>query len=537
MIQIAALFLAGLGLFFHGLTGLRQSMEGLASRRMRAWLSRFSRYPFLAGTMGMILGGLTQSVTAVAFIVASMVGGGLLTVRRALPVVACANLGTAALVLVAGFDVQLAVLLVLGIMGLWSTFDLHGSLRPVVVALFFAALLFFGLRQMKDAFAPVSSMPWFAHVAALAQGSLWATFLLGAALRLVIQSSPAIAVIAITLSRAGILRPDQVMTMMFGTGLGVGGAVFLLSTHIRGVSRQIAVYQALLSMTAGLLTVGLFIIERATDWPLLVHAVQKLPGNDALRLAYAFVAMQLIAVLVALLTARYAARWLEKLAPPTAEQDLGRPEFIHDQAVRYPESALDLAAKEQLRLLRRLTLFVDRVRPDAGDGGRVGGATLQVATTSLCKELQAFLGAVAERASDVATSARWLELQRRQSLIPALCETAHDFAAMCLKLREEKCLDALLRSLPEGMHALQGAVVEAFESPSAGDREMLLAMTADRGEMMEQLRRGALAAAPGLSQEGRLNLVYLTSLFEREVWLLRQLVQTLPLQAETSTAG
>src|ERR1035437_7951426 len=80
-------------LLFHGLSGLKQSVQGLASRRVRSWLARWSQSTFVAGFGGFILGSLTQSVTAVAFIVASLAGGGLLTLRRALPGGACANVG------------------------------------------------------------------------------------------------------------------------------------------------------------------------------------------------------------------------------------------------------------------------------------------------------------------------------------------------------------------------------------------------------------------------------------------------------------
>src|SRR5512140_3343967 len=113
MLPLVALFLAGLGLFFHGLSGLKRSMQGIGSRRVRRWLAHWSEYRLLSGFGGFILGSLTPSVTGVAFIVASLVAGGLVTARRALPVVACANLGTAALVLVASFDIHVAVLVVL----------------------------------------------------------------------------------------------------------------------------------------------------------------------------------------------------------------------------------------------------------------------------------------------------------------------------------------------------------------------------------------------------------------------------------------
>lgn len=528
MLPLLALFLAGLGLFFYGLSGLKHSVQGLASRRVRGWLARWSRSPLLAGLWGFCLGGLTQSVTAVAFIVASLVGGGLLTVRRALPVVACANFGTAALVLVASFDIHLAVLLALGLMGIAVAFDLGGPAKTALTGLFFVALLFFGLRQMKEAFAPLPGLPWFATVAVQVQSSLLATFVLGAALRLFIQSSPAIAVIAITLNRSGLLSTDQVVAMIFGTGLGVGGAVFLLASNLRGVPRQIALYQALLSMSACVVAGGLFALERATGWPLLMHALQRLPGTAALHLAYVFAAMQFIAVGLAVASARWMAPLLARLSPPTVEQDLSRPAFIHEQALRDPESALVLADKEQQRLLARLPQLLDTIRPETAATATVPRAVLRTATTAVAAEVNAFLGGLSACSMDVTTSAQWMQLQRRQTLVVALNETTHDFAAGGDALREARPVAPLLHALVEGLHALASTVIEAVERPEEAERELLLAMTADRGEMMERLRGKVLAASPELRSDARLQLIYVTSLFERAVWLLRQLIQTLP---------
>jgi Na+/phosphate symporter len=47
---------------------------------------------YLAGVWGLLFGAVTQSATAVSFIVVGMISSGLLTLQRALQVVAMANL-------------------------------------------------------------------------------------------------------------------------------------------------------------------------------------------------------------------------------------------------------------------------------------------------------------------------------------------------------------------------------------------------------------------------------------------------------------
>jgi phosphate:Na+ symporter len=529
MVGLVALFLAGLGLFFHGLGGLKNSIQGLASRRVRALLARWSRQPLAAALWGCGFGAMTQSVTAVAFILASLVGGGLITVPRALPVVAGANLGTALLVLVASFDVHLAVLYVLGVAGILLAFDVGGHrLRALLTMLFFTALLFFGLRAMKEAFAPLPGFAWFGGFVRLLQSSVLLAFLAGALLRLLVQSSPAIAVIAIALSHGGLLTDDQVMAMIFGTGLGVGGSVALLSSNLKGVPRQAAIYQGLLGGSASLAAGAALAIERATGWPLLGHFLRGLPGTPQLHLAGAFLAMQLAALAVALATARSAAGWLARLSPATVEQDLSRPEFLSEHALADPETALLLVEREHSRLLARLPRILDTVRMETAGAASVPADVLHRATAAAAAETQSFLHAVADRPMDRETAARLLLLERRQALLRDLNDTGHDFAQAVGKLRAAPALARLANAMAEGLHAVVLTALEATDRRDGDDRTLLLTLTADRGELMEKLRGNTLSTSPDLPHEAKAQLVYATSLFERAVWLLRQWALTLP---------
>jgi phosphate:Na+ symporter len=529
MTGILALFVAGLGLFFHGLGGLKNSIQGMASRRMRRMLARWSRNPVLAGLWGFAFGALTQSVTAVAFILASLVEGGLLPVGRALPVVACANLGTAMLVLVASIDVNLAVLYALGLAGVSLAFGLGGNkLRPFLSSLFFCALLFFGLRAMKDAFAPLPGFEWFGDFARLIQGSTLAAFFAGAVLRLFIQSSPAIAVIAIALSHGGLLSDSQVMAMMFGTGLGVAGAVALLSSNLKGMPKQIAVYQGILSGCASLILGSFFAVEQVTGHPLIVHFLNGMPGPAKLHLAYAFVSMQLVAVAIALCTTRVAVPFLAKLFPPSVEQDLSRTEYLNEQALSDPESALVLVEKEQSRLLARIPAMLDTVRPESASGCRIDAETLHRASVAVSEEVKVFLRSIADSPIDGDTSERLLLLERRHSLSLSLSETTRDFAAAAAQLGSTPEMQAYSHSMAEGLHALASMLTDVIADGAGDLRDLFLSMTADRSDAMALFRRKALSASPNLSHEQKAQLLYVTSLYERAVWLLRQWTLSIP---------
>ena len=170
MVALVGLFLAGLALFFFGVSGIRTNLQQLTGRRFRRLLARWTAHRALAGAWGFVFGAITQSATAVSFILAGLIAGGSLTVSRALMIVGWANVGTAVLVFLAAIDMQLAVLYVVGLTGLAVAFDVAPRFKPGLAALFSVGLLFFGLNLMKQAFVPLPAFHWFQTAAEFARG-------------------------------------------------------------------------------------------------------------------------------------------------------------------------------------------------------------------------------------------------------------------------------------------------------------------------------------------------------------------------------
>src|SRR5262245_429693 len=118
MLELTAFFLSGLAFLFLGVDGIRTNLRQMANRRFRQVMSHMTGRAYLAGAWGLLLGIITQSATAVSFIVAGMTASGLLTLQRALLVVATSNLGTVALVFLAALDLTTAIYYLIGLTGL-----------------------------------------------------------------------------------------------------------------------------------------------------------------------------------------------------------------------------------------------------------------------------------------------------------------------------------------------------------------------------------------------------------------------------------
>lgn len=534
--ELAALLLAGLSLFFTGVSGVRSKLQQLSSRKCRQALGRVVNRPVAAGLLGMGFGALTQSASAVSFLLSGMVATGLIPLRRALPIVAASNVGTTLLVFLATFDMNLAVLFLIGTTGLMINFRIGPRHEALWGALFSIGLLFFGLGLMKQAFGPLPGYEGFRALAAFLREWSWAPFILGAALRMVIQSSSTIGVIAIALQSSGLFTEFQAIMLMCGIGPGVALSVFFLSGTLEGPPRQIVLYQGIINLISGSLMGALFLAAHFEKITILPEQLDLSPDSTNGHVAAAFFLNMLGCFLVGLLILPWIEPWLKRLAPASLEQNLSRPAYIYDEALSVPESAVELADKEQLRLYGLVLKSLDTIRDEAGKKNPGDDAALRSASRALQREIADFLRELINQDVTSEVASTILSLERRQEHLGALLETVHKFVDIGKGGQFSGELSALLDRLTESLHLMLTMAQDAWLSGDPTDFEYLLKLTEDRSDMMERIRRTYQAAGKEGSLDQSSALFYATTLFERTAWLLRQTALSLQNRSEPAAA-
>ncbi|MEA4855789.1 hypothetical protein [Solidesulfovibrio sp.] len=130
MWHVIAAFLGGMGLFFVGLRLTGEGVKKIAGRRFRDLFLHCTRSRVAAALLGVASGFVFQSTSGISLILASLIGAGVTTAAAALPVLIGADAGVSCLVLVAVIDINVLILLLLGLSGLVVAFD-----RPVRLVL------------------------------------------------------------------------------------------------------------------------------------------------------------------------------------------------------------------------------------------------------------------------------------------------------------------------------------------------------------------------------------------------------------------
>ncbi|MDR6953038.1 phosphate:Na+ symporter [Ancylobacter sp. 3268] len=516
-----ALLLSGLGLFFIGVRALSANLVPLVGRRGRAAFSHALRGPISSAVSGTLAGIVTQSSTAVSWIIVSFIRGGVLPPGPALGAPNWANVGTALLPLIVAIDTSTAAGVVIGIAGFVTYFKLARGerMRHVVEAALGAALLLFGMHLVAVAVGPVRDSlmhnPWWE--VALQHPLLLA--LIGFGFSLAAQSSSVAAAIAVAAVGGGLLDLSSALPLVAGANAAgmVNNAVMVPGETMAG--RLIFAIQVV-QKGAGSLLLALVCVAAAL-FPQALAGVLPADGDPRAQIAVLFLLAQIGGAFIASLTQPMTRRLMERHLPASPAETLAQPAFLLRESLSDPAAALDLAVRELARLAERLPMMLDKVREEP-DATTPAPAMLRVAGVTLAGSVKAYLAALLDG-----------QMSRRQIAVALLLDDAaanvgalHDALGEFAEVAGPAQALPTARRLIESLHALLGAVAEHGESLGAEDPEMVLSLLGHRDQVMEALRQ-RLSSQNAVTPMQQDALFRMTILFERIVWLARQLVNSL----------
>lgn len=510
---ILAEILAGLGLLFVGLKSLSSHLQQATGRGVRRLLRGATRSPLTGLVSGSLAGAATQSSNAVAIICGNLVRGGVLSVRDAIPVVAGGNVGTAALVFVAAVDFRLVVLYLVALVGFGFQLrlDRRSAWREWMGVALGLALALLGLDFIKE--APRAIDP--AALSAMLDVGLTPPvgFALGFVAAALSQSSSTPTILVLALVQSAVMGLDNAFFVVLGANLGSGVATLVAAGGLEGTGRQLCYVHILVKGIGCAVVLALWLgaeLVGADPAGLLAAA----GGPAPVSLSLLFLALQVAGAVPVAFGRGLAEQVAIRFSPPTLEDGASRPRYIHDRALEAPATALDLSDKEIRRLIQLLpTLLPDLdVSEAAGAGERLalwrGAASIARTTEGFVTDL---IGRAMERESlDIA-----LEQQARIEMIRLLQDTLHDFAEV---VESYDTPPQLAFNLSESLRVI---VLSLADAESADDYDVIAALTADRSELLNRIRRSLVGASIGTGEDAR-RLLLATSLFERAIWLIRR---------------
>jgi len=514
-----ALLMSGLGLFFIGVRGLSANLVPLVGRRARAAFARALRGRVSAALNGTVAGMVTQSSTAVSWIVVAFVRGGVLNDGRPLLAPTWANVGTALLPLIVAIDTSVVAGIVIGVVGFATYFRLARGdrMRNALEAALGAALLLYGMHLVSIAVGPMREAlmlhPWWDA----AVDNPWILALLGAGFSFAAQSSSVAAAIAVAAVGGGLLTIGEALPLIAGANAAamINNAALIPGETAPGR----VVFSLQVVQKAGGSLLLLVVTMVAALRPDLVGVVFQPDGHDVgAELALVFLAAQVGGALIATLLEMPTRHAIAGLMPMNAAETLSQPAFLLRESLTDPAAALDLSSRELARLSGRLPLLLDHVREE-GNPASPAAPVLRTAGASLAASVKAYLASLLDAQPARHEVAVALLLDDGATNAGALHEAVAEFAEAA----------AVARGLPtaqrltEALHLLLSAVAEHAESLGADDADVVLSLLGHRDNLMKELRE-RLSSQNEISPAEQNALFRMTVLFERIVWLARRLV-------------
>ena len=506
----------GLGLFIAGMWILTENLKALASRRLRMAAGRWAGNRFSALAWGALAGAITQSMTAMTFIVVSVLRSGLVTTRGALALILGGGVGVSALVVIVTFDIKVVSLYVLGFAGAAVASGQLSKFRPIAASFLGGVMIVLGLVLVKDAAAPFAEQPWFREMVEGTGNSPALAFLVAALLAFIVQSSSAVTIFGISLAAVGLLSVDQAIMIMYGSLIGSSATLYVLSAGLTGRSRQVSMYMVGYDVLVCAVLVPLLYVEIHLGVPLVKAWALSLELGLEQQLAaiYVFLCAFLVPVLLAGLGWSVSA--LEWLWPASASDTLARPRFLHDHASVDVETSVMLVDLEQRRALRDLSEYFEAVRR----GERVW--PLRAGTKKLLSEIAEFLDDLHE-VHPMHGIEDQNSLRNRQKLLAWLEDSLGVMCETLADIDDRSAIGQLRTTICESVDGVLVSLADAADSGDPTDRAVVKRLTGDRVEMMRGLRTRFLQNDPPLRKVDLVNVLLVANSVEEAFFLFAKI--------------
>lgn len=337
----AMLVIGGICIFLIGLDISKRAFRKAVGEGMSRFMYKISQNGLLSFLFGIGLSAISQSSTAASSFSVGLVDIGMLSLESAILVTMGASIGTAFVTLLISLDLVICAPLILAASTITARLG-RGNLSKAAKLLEGISLLLTGMLILKVGIEPLLSQGLIRHV--LLEASRTPLYLGAASFVLVsvIQSSPAVMAIAIALASSGLLPLSSLVAVVLGSHLGSSSMVLMASMGARVNARRLALSNFIFRLAG--VTAFIPFSGYVTD------LVSSMVSSMSPQVALIHITVTSFNVLVGLPFFHVLAEFARTLIIPSRDEEIGEPAFISPSMQEFPVMAMNLLAKEMIRL-------------------------------------------------------------------------------------------------------------------------------------------------------------------------------------------
>lgn len=364
-LQIIFGLLGGLAVFIYGMNMMSECLQKAAGEKMKSILALLTKNPVLGVIAGALTTAVLQSSSATTVMAIGFVSAGLMNLPQAISIIFGANIGTTMTAQIIAFKISDYIYIIIFIGFIISFIAKSEKVKSIGQTIFAFGLLFLGIETMGDVMKPLASSPVFTNlIERVAHIPVLGVFV-GTFMTLVVQSSSAtIAVLQNFASQPG---PDGVTSMLglagaipilLGDNIGTTITALLASIGQTKDAKRTAVAHCIFNISGCLLFIW-FVKPFAT---LIQHISPKGPEIEVIsrQIANAHTLFNITMTLIWVCLINVMVKSVMTLIPDgkAVDMDPAKPVFLDDKIISQPAAALQLVAKEILRVSEMVKVVV-----------------------------------------------------------------------------------------------------------------------------------------------------------------------------------
>ncbi|KAB2950453.1 MAG: Na/Pi cotransporter family protein [Rhizobiaceae bacterium] len=336
-------------------TGVERAYGDILRHRLRGVV----RNPVLAIAAGTLLAIALQSATAVTLLVGSFVGSGFVGATAGLLAVVGADLGSALVVKILSFDLEILVPLCL-VAGTTIFFTTEQrKWRQFGRILVGIGLLILSLRLIGEASEPLRESRILPVVVNYLSGDPVTAFLLAGIMTWLFHSSVAAILLVAALAARGLVPAELGVVLVLGANLGGGVIAALLSRASPPLARIVPLGNLILRGSGAAAALALVIAVRPP-----LDMLGDTPAGQIVNAHIAFnLALAVCGLVLAGLVSNAAQRIVSLGAPPEPAAALAVVELsaLDETALDKPSQALANATREVVRVCETIEIMLQRI--------------------------------------------------------------------------------------------------------------------------------------------------------------------------------
>lgn len=347
--------LGGLVLFIFGMTTLSDSLQKVASNKIKSIINILAKKPWASVLVGLSTTMVIQSSSATSVMTVGFVNAGLMTLKTAIGIIMGANIGTTITAQIVSFNIIDAFSYPLIIVGFVMFFvSKRRRYKNIGMAIIGLGLLFLGMNLMKQSLEPLKDNLGFKNFLLIFSKNPFLGLLAGLIITSILQSSSATIGLLIALAAQGLMPITAAVPILFGDNIGTCATALIASAGTTVTARRTAFAHLLFNIFGTVLFFTLLYGFKLGTW-LFPHIGNTVPHQIAnMHTIFNTTTTIILFPIIGLFE-----KLVVKLYPGKDVVEHKNAIFLDERLIKTPAIALDQAKKELHRLAKIVKVMLD----------------------------------------------------------------------------------------------------------------------------------------------------------------------------------